>query len=57
VKEAPFIDFTAGYIQRSIGAFPRQGATLPWRVYQNYAVDRVMLKHASVRDKAMQFSL
>ena len=57
VKEAPFIDFTAGYIQRSIAAFPRQGTTLPWRVYQNYAVDRVMLKHTSVRDKAMQFSL
>jgi cation diffusion facilitator CzcD-associated flavoprotein CzcO len=56
VKEAPFIDFTAGYIQRSIGMFPRQGSKLPWRVYQNYAVDRMMLKHQSVTDSAMVFS-
>jgi monooxygenase len=56
VKEAPFIDFTSGYIQRSIANFPRQGSTLPWRVYQNYAVDRMMLKHQSVRDGAMKFS-
>jgi hypothetical protein len=56
VKEAPFIDFTAGYIRRSIDDFPRQGSALPWRVYQNYALDRMMLKHGAVEDRAMEFS-
>jgi cation diffusion facilitator CzcD-associated flavoprotein CzcO len=51
----PLIDFSSGYIQRSIQNFPRQGSATPWRAYQNYALDRIMLKQR-VDDDAMAFS-
>ncbi len=56
VKEEPMIDFSSGYIRRSIDKWPRQGSLAPWRLYQNYGLDMVMLRHASVRDRAMEFS-
>ncbi len=56
VQEEPAISFTSGYVQRSIDNFPRQGTTAPWKLYQNYALDRLLLRRTSVRDRAMQFS-
>ena len=35
----PLLDLAAGYVQRSIDAFPRQGQRSPWRVRQNYVLD------------------
>jgi len=55
VDELPLIDFNSGYILRSIDRFPRQGSRAPWRLYQNYALDRVSLRHARVDDGAMRF--
>jgi len=52
----PLIDFSSGYIQRSIDQFPRSGAKKPWRLYQNYAWDLVSLRFGSVNDKALEFS-
>jgi cation diffusion facilitator CzcD-associated flavoprotein CzcO len=37
--EHPLLDLASGYIQRSIGDFPRQGDRHPWRVRQNYLLD------------------
>ncbi len=56
VAERPFIDFSSGYVQRSIDQFPRQGSKAPWRLYQNYAVDIVSLKFGAIEDGAMEFS-
>ncbi len=56
VLEQPLIDFSSGYIQRSIDKFPKQGSKAPWRLYQNYALDLVTLKYGSVEDHAMEFS-
>jgi hypothetical protein len=55
MKEEPLIDFSSGYVRRSIDAFPRQGSRAPWRLYQNYALDRVTLKHAPVEDGVLKF--
>lgn len=55
VGEQPFLDFTSGYVQRSIDKFPRQGDRKPWRVHQNYALDLMALKFGSV-DNEMVFS-
>jgi monooxygenase len=52
----PLIDFSSGYIQRSIDQFPRQGAKKPWRLYQNYVRDLVSLRFGAVNDKALEFS-
>jgi cation diffusion facilitator CzcD-associated flavoprotein CzcO len=56
LKEAPLIDFSSGYVRRAIADFPTQGPFAPWRVYQNYALDRVMLKRGRLNDGAMEFS-
>lgn len=42
LPEVPFLDLRSGYVQRSIGDFPRQGETASWRVHQNYVRDRKM---------------
>ncbi|WP_280242410.1 flavin-containing monooxygenase [Nocardia abscessus] len=39
LDEHPLLDLASGYIQRSIGDFPRQGDRHPWKVRQNYLLD------------------
>jgi monooxygenase len=56
ITEEPFIDFSSGYVRRSIGQFPRQGSRAPWRLYQNYALDILSLRFGAVTDGAMQFA-
>jgi monooxygenase len=56
VKEEPLLTFSSGYVQRAIHAFPRQGSRAPWRVYQNYALDRLMLRRRPVDDGEMDFT-
>jgi monooxygenase len=56
VRPEPFIDFSSGYIVRSIDEFPRQGSKPPWRLYQNYARDIMTLRFGAVEDGAMEFS-
>jgi cation diffusion facilitator CzcD-associated flavoprotein CzcO len=51
----PFIDLKSGYVRRSIDALPRQGASLPWRLHQNYIRDIRLLKRGRI-DDAMLFS-
>jgi monooxygenase len=51
----PFIDFSSGYVLRSIDTLPRQGAISPWRLHQNYFRDVRLLKRGPV-DDAMEFS-
>jgi cation diffusion facilitator CzcD-associated flavoprotein CzcO len=52
----PFIDLKAGYVQRSIDTFPKQGLKAPWRLYQNYPRDILMLRHGALEDDALEFS-
>ncbi|HST54730.1 MAG TPA: NAD(P)/FAD-dependent oxidoreductase [Solirubrobacteraceae bacterium] len=56
ITEQPFIDFSAGYVLRSIDKFPRQGSRAPWRLYQNYARDTVSLRFSAIEDGVLQFS-
>ncbi len=56
VAERPFIDFSSGYVLRSLDRFPKQGSKAPWRLHQNYALDIVNLRYGSIKDSAMEFS-
>jgi monooxygenase len=49
LTERPLLDLAAGYVQRSIDAFPRQGDSGPWRVRQNYVLDSVRTMRANLR--------
>ncbi len=56
VLERPFIDFSSGYVLRSIENFPKQGSKAPWRLHQNYPMDVFNLRFGSVEDGTMEFS-
>jgi monooxygenase len=56
VQELPWLDFSSGYVQRALDVLPKQGATKPWKLYQNYALDMVTLRFGAVNDGTMQFS-
>jgi cation diffusion facilitator CzcD-associated flavoprotein CzcO len=55
LETQPFIDLKSGYVERAIHLFPRQGLKAPWRLYQNYARDIVMLKFGALEDDALEF--
>ena len=55
VQEAPFIDFTSGYVQRAAGLLPKQGDRKPWQVYQNYTQDKLTIQYGRIDDGVMQF--
>ena len=55
VEEEPMMDFTSGYVQRALDKFPRQGKHVPWRVYQNYIKDSLLLRFRPIRDNVLQF--
>jgi cation diffusion facilitator CzcD-associated flavoprotein CzcO len=56
ISELPSLDFSSGYVQRSIAKLPKQGSKRPWRLYQNYALDIVSLRYGKVNDGVMQYS-
>ncbi|HNG34448.1 MAG TPA: NAD(P)/FAD-dependent oxidoreductase [Blastocatellia bacterium] len=55
VEELPLLDLTSGYIMRSLDKFPRQGSKLPWRLYQNYFFDTMMIRFGAIQDEALEF--
>jgi hypothetical protein len=56
VEEEPWLDFTSGYVQRSLDKFPKQGSKKPWKLYQNYALDIMAMKFGKVDDGVMEFT-
>ena len=55
VVEEPMLNLNSGYVLRSVGQFPKQGARLPWRLYQNYILDFLQLRLRPLRDKVLEF--
>ncbi|MGQ3301936.1 flavin-containing monooxygenase [Reyranella sp.] len=56
LTEEPWVNFSSGYIQRALPHQPKQGSKRPWKLYQNYVLDLITLRHGSLRDKAMVFT-
>jgi cation diffusion facilitator CzcD-associated flavoprotein CzcO len=56
LPDQPLLDLTSGYVLRSIDKFPKQGRRAPWRLYQNYLRDLLLLRFGSVEDEALEFS-
>jgi monooxygenase len=53
----PWIDgFSAGYMQREMHRFPRQGDHEPWLNPQDYAKDKKMFRNGPLDDGALVFS-
>ena len=57
MAKRPWIEgFSAGYMQRVMHLFPKQGDHEPWLNTQNYATDRKMIRHAPLEDGALLLS-
>ena len=50
----PFLEFTSGYVQRAADQLPKQGARKPWRLYQNYLLDLLMLRFGRIDDGTLE---
>ncbi|NRA10166.1 MAG: NAD(P)/FAD-dependent oxidoreductase [Myxococcales bacterium] len=56
VEIEPMLNLTSGYIMRSVDAFPKQGTKAPWRLYQNYVLDKLSIGLSSIEDESLEFS-
>ncbi len=56
IQTAPWLDFSSGYVQRTIDRFPKQGDRKPWKLNQNYAADLMMLRYGKLEDPELIFS-
>jgi monooxygenase len=52
----PFVeDFSSGYFARSIDDLPNNGDRHPWRLVQNYRIEKKILTRDAIDDGIMQF--
>ena len=56
VTRQNWVDFSSGYIQRSLDRFPGQGNKAPWRLRQNYALDLLALRFGRLADGTLQWT-
>jgi cation diffusion facilitator CzcD-associated flavoprotein CzcO len=56
VAEEPFVNFSSGYVQRALDRMPKQGSKRPFRVYQNYLKDFLLLRYGPVDDGVLDFT-
>ena len=56
VTEEPLLDFTSGYVLRSLDQLPKQGSKEPWKLRQNYLLDLRMIRRGPIDDGAMRFT-
>jgi monooxygenase len=55
VEDLPLLNLSSGYVLRALDRFPRQGSKLPWRLYQNYFFDMLMIRFGGIKDEALEF--
>lgn len=56
ITAAPWVDFSSSYFARSLHLFPKQGSRAPWRLYQNYPRDILLLRYGKVADGVLAFA-
>ncbi|MGQ0619515.1 MAG: flavin-containing monooxygenase, partial [Panacagrimonas sp.] len=56
MPQEPLLDFSSGYVQRAIAMFPKQGTKSPWKLRQNYILDRLGLEYGALDDGAMEYA-
>jgi len=55
LEEDDIFDFSSGYIQRSKAIMPRNAVGFPWRLNQDYRVDRKQMKSDPIDDGILHF--
>jgi cation diffusion facilitator CzcD-associated flavoprotein CzcO len=56
LETVPFLDFSSGYVQRSVARFPKQGSKVPWKLHMNYALDIMEIRYGRIEDGVLELS-
>ena len=56
LEEDDLFDFSSGYIQRGKHIMPRNSIAYPWRLNQEYVVDRKRMKEDPLLDGFLTFT-
>ena len=56
LPSAPLLDLQSGYVQRAEKIMPRQGDRAPWRLFQSYPRDLMMMKRGTLDDGVLRFA-
>jgi hypothetical protein len=56
IKTDPWLDFSSGYVQRSLSMLPKQGPEAPWRQNQNYFADIKEMRKSPIDDGVLHFA-
>ncbi|GJF13098.1 flavin-binding monooxygenase [Mycolicibacterium cyprinidarum] len=56
METRPFMDFSAGYVQRAVDHLPRQGTGRPWLTSMSYDADVKLLRDESVVDPNLKLT-
>jgi hypothetical protein len=56
IERRSLLDFKAGYVQRAVDLFPKQGSRGPWTVEMSYAADQARLRKGPIEDPALRFT-
>jgi cation diffusion facilitator CzcD-associated flavoprotein CzcO len=54
--EGDWLDFTSGYVKRSMHKFPKQGSRDPWRNTQNFPKDVLAIRWGNIDNKELKFT-
>ena len=55
VKPAPLLEMTSNYVARAEAYLPKGADRAPWKLYQNYALDKEQLHNGKLEDGVMTF--
>ena len=53
--DAPWLDFSSGYVTRALHRLPKQGQEAPWRLNQNYVQDIFEIGRAKLDDGVLRY--
>ncbi|MEZ0577606.1 flavin-containing monooxygenase [Nocardioides sp. MH1] len=56
VERRPLMLLNSGYIKRSLHLLPSEGDRAPWRLEQNYLVDRRVIQRGRIDDGVLRFT-
>jgi len=56
VQPTQLLEMTSGYVARAEAHLPKGADRAPWKLYQNYAMDKEQLHNGKLEDGVMQFS-
>ena len=55
-QDGDWLDFTSGYVKRSMHKFPKQGSRDPWRNTQNFPKDVLAIRWGNIDNKELKFT-